>query len=79
VRNHLHPQSGYSRSLLTTSIQLYLQYLYHTPLRLTIFTMSEKRKRGREEGDAGEKKRPNRGFQVGPQNLPDGVYKRKST
>lgn len=43
--------------------------------------MSEKRKRER-EGDAkepGERKRQKRGFVVGPENLPDGVYKRKST
>lgn len=37
--------------------------------------MSEKRKRDGDDG--GEKKRPKKGFQVGPANLPDGVHRRK--
>lgn len=39
--------------------------------------MSEKRKRDRDEGGM-ERKKQKRGFVVGPANLPDGTYKRKS-
>jgi hypothetical protein len=42
--------------------------------------MAEKRKRSDDvDVSADRSKKPKRGFTVGPQNLPDGVYKRKST
>ncbi|EME47975.1 hypothetical protein DOTSEDRAFT_147049 [Dothistroma septosporum NZE10] len=41
--------------------------------------MSEKRKRDRDDGDAkDERKKQRKGFRVGPDNLPDGVWKRKN-
>ena len=43
--------------------------------------MSEKRKRDtvdRPEDHSRSKKKAKKGFQVGPDNLPDGTYKRKS-
>ncbi|CAK4033732.1 Hypothetical predicted protein [Lecanosticta acicola] len=39
--------------------------------------MSDKRKRDREEGGS-ERKKQKRGFVVGPDNLPDGTYRRKN-
>jgi hypothetical protein len=61
----------------------------HSPLLYAVMTntqpqqhatMAEKRKRSDDGAKASSdhSKKPKRGFTVGPQNLPDGIYKRKS-
>lgn len=57
---------------LTTSALSFTQHLHNA-------AMSEKRKRDHNDGDAkAERKKQKKGFRVGPDNLPDGVWKRKS-